>query len=63
MLEIERMPLAEAIDKAFRGEIHDAKSAVALMRAGRVVGSGPKPSARPRFVLPPDGGGHGAGVL
>jgi ADP-ribose pyrophosphatase len=38
VLSIEKMPLAEAVEKAFRGEIHDAKSAVALMRAGRVIG-------------------------
>lgn len=38
VLSIEKMPLAEAVEKAFRGEIQDAKSAVALMRAGRVVG-------------------------
>jgi ADP-ribose pyrophosphatase len=38
VLSIEKMPLAEAVEKAFRGEIHDSKSAVALMRAGRVVG-------------------------
>lgn len=35
VLEIERMPLREAIDKAFRGEIHDTKTACALMRASR----------------------------
>jgi ADP-ribose pyrophosphatase len=33
VLEIERMPLQEAIDKAVRGEIHDGKSACALLRA------------------------------
>jgi ADP-ribose pyrophosphatase len=33
VLEIERMPLQEAIDKAVRGEIHDVKSACALLRA------------------------------
>ncbi|HEX7183463.1 MAG TPA: NUDIX hydrolase [Thermoanaerobaculia bacterium] len=33
VLEIERMPLREAIDKAMRGEIHDAKSVCALLRA------------------------------
>ena len=33
VLSIERMPLAEAVEKAFRGEIHDSKSAIALMRA------------------------------
>ena len=36
VLHIERMPFQEAVEKAARGEIHDAKSAVALMRAGRV---------------------------
>lgn len=35
VLSIEKMPLAEAVEKAFRGEIHDSKSAIALMRAGR----------------------------
>ena len=35
VLSLERMPLAEAVDKAFRGEIHDGKSAIALMRVGR----------------------------
>ena len=33
VLEIERMPLLEAIDKAVRGEIHDVKTACALLRA------------------------------
>ena len=33
VLEIERMPLTEAIDKAVRGEIHDVKTACALLRA------------------------------
>ncbi|HEX3528890.1 MAG TPA: NUDIX hydrolase [Thermoanaerobaculia bacterium] len=33
VLEIERIPLREAIDKAARGEIHDVKSACALLRA------------------------------
>ncbi|HEY2737721.1 MAG TPA: NUDIX hydrolase [Thermoanaerobaculia bacterium] len=33
VLEIERIPLREAIDKAARGEIHDVKSALALLRA------------------------------
>ena len=37
VLSIEKMPLDEAVEKAFRGEIHDGKSAVALMRAGRVA--------------------------
>lgn len=34
VLSIERMPLREAVEKAARGEIHDSKSAIALMRAG-----------------------------
>ena len=38
VLSIEKMPLAEAVEKAFRGEIHDSKSAIALMRAGRALG-------------------------
>lgn len=33
VLEIERMPLREAIDKAARGEIQDVKTACALLRA------------------------------
>jgi len=37
VLSIERMPLEEAVEKAFRGEIHDAKSAIALMRAARTL--------------------------
>jgi ADP-ribose diphosphatase len=40
VLSLERMPLAEAIEKAANGEIHDAKSAVALLRAGRVLTRG-----------------------
>ncbi len=35
VLSLERVPLAEAVEKAFQGEIHDGKSAIALMRAGR----------------------------
>ena len=38
VLEPERMPLREAVDKAARGEIHDGKTAVALLRAGRKLG-------------------------
>jgi ADP-ribose pyrophosphatase len=34
VLSIERMPLREAVEKAARGEIHDCKSAIALLRAG-----------------------------
>ncbi|HEX6898374.1 MAG TPA: NUDIX hydrolase [Thermoanaerobaculia bacterium] len=37
VLSLEKVPLAEAVEKAFRGEIHDGKSAVALMRAGRAL--------------------------
>lgn len=33
VLEPERMPLREAVEKAARGEIHDSKTAVALLRA------------------------------
>lgn len=33
VLEIERIPLDEAIGKAVRGEIHDAKTTCALLRA------------------------------
>jgi ADP-ribose pyrophosphatase len=36
ILHVERMSFQEAVEKAARGEIHDAKSAVALLRAGRV---------------------------
>lgn len=36
ILHIERIPFDEAVEKAARGEIHDAKSAVALMRAARI---------------------------
>jgi ADP-ribose pyrophosphatase len=35
VLEIERVPLREAIDQAARGEIHDVKSVCALLRAAR----------------------------
>ncbi|HEX3131741.1 MAG TPA: NUDIX hydrolase [Thermoanaerobaculia bacterium] len=35
VLELERIPLKEAVDKAARGEIHDGKTAVALLRAGQ----------------------------
>jgi ADP-ribose pyrophosphatase len=36
ILSIERMPFQEAVEKAARGELHDAKSAVALLRAARI---------------------------
>jgi ADP-ribose pyrophosphatase len=39
VLHVERMPFETAVEKAARGEIHDAKSAVALLRAGRVYKS------------------------
>jgi ADP-ribose pyrophosphatase len=39
VLHIERMSLQEAVEKAANGEIHDAKSAVALLRAARVYES------------------------
>lgn len=38
VLELERMPLKEAIEKAAKGEIHDGKSNVALLRAARRLG-------------------------
>lgn len=37
VLEIERMPLRDAVAKAENGEIHDAKSVCALLRAARAV--------------------------
>lgn len=36
VLSLERMPLTEAVEKAARGEVHDAKSALALLRVGRL---------------------------
>ena len=33
VLELERMPLREAVEKAARGEIHDGKTVCALLRA------------------------------
>jgi len=38
VLSVERMPLQEAVERAARGEIHDGKSALALTRAGYVLG-------------------------
>jgi ADP-ribose pyrophosphatase len=35
VLEVVRLPLAEAVDRAARGEIRDAKSVCALLRAAR----------------------------
>jgi ADP-ribose pyrophosphatase len=37
VLSLERMPLTEAVEKAASGEINDAKSAVALLRAREVL--------------------------
>ena len=37
VLSLERMPLAEAVEKAANGEINDSKSAVALLRAREVL--------------------------
>jgi ADP-ribose pyrophosphatase len=36
ILTIERLPLADAVEKALSGEIHDSKSVTALLRAARV---------------------------
>lgn len=38
ILSIERVSLAEAVEKAVRGEIHDSKSVCALLRAGWMLG-------------------------
>jgi len=38
VLELVRIPLAEAVEKAARGEIHDSKSTCALLRVGRLLG-------------------------
>lgn len=38
VLSIERIPLSDAVEKAARGEIHDSKSACALLRVGWVLG-------------------------
>lgn len=35
VLELERIPLKEAVDRAVRGEIHDGKTVCALLRAAR----------------------------
>ena len=40
VLSLERMPLKEAVDKAARGEIHDAKSVCALLRAAASASPG-----------------------
>jgi len=57
VLSIEKMPLGEAVEKALRGEIYDAKSAVALMRAGRALT--PQPLS-PDPSLPPAPGERGS---
>lgn len=41
VLEVERLPLAEAVAKAARGEIHDSKTVTALLRAGVHLGVTP----------------------
>ena len=38
VIEVLRVPLREAIDKVWRGEINDAKSALALLHAARRMG-------------------------
>jgi ADP-ribose diphosphatase len=38
VIEVVRTPLAEALDKIWRGELRDAKSALALLHAARRVG-------------------------
>lgn len=38
VLELERIPLKEAVEKAAKGEIHDGKSICALLRAARKLG-------------------------
>lgn len=38
VLSIERIPLSDAVEKAARGEIHDSKSACALLRVGWTLG-------------------------
>jgi ADP-ribose pyrophosphatase len=39
ILSIERLPLADAVEKALAGEIHDSKSVTALLRAARAFES------------------------
>jgi ADP-ribose pyrophosphatase len=38
VLEVERLPLAEAVGRAVAGELHDAKTVAALLRAGTRLG-------------------------
>jgi ADP-ribose pyrophosphatase len=38
VLTVERVPIAEAVDRAARGTIADGKSVCALLRAGRALG-------------------------
>jgi ADP-ribose pyrophosphatase len=41
VLSLERLPLAQAVEKATRGEIHDGKTVCALLRAAaRLTGAG-----------------------
>ena len=49
VLTVERLPLREAIDRAARGDLHDAKSVVALLRAERHL---PPLGAAPRSPAP-----------
>jgi len=37
VLELERLPLREAVEKAVRGEIHDGKTVCTLLRAARLL--------------------------
>jgi ADP-ribose pyrophosphatase len=38
VIEVVCMPLAEALDRIWSGELRDAKSALALLHAARLVG-------------------------
>lgn len=40
VLEVRRLPWAEAVEKASNGEITDAKSAIAILRAARLLAQG-----------------------
>lgn len=46
VLTVVPTPLAEAVDKARRGEIHDGKSVCALLRAGVMLGGAGIPDIR-----------------
>lgn len=41
VLQIERVPLAEAVERASRGDITDAKTVVSLLRAAAALGMAP----------------------